>query len=67
MLTSKRGPQNLLELLPDVFTLEEARRVRLQQGLSAENTKKMVNNWKSRDYVTQISDISFQKCDKYKR
>ena len=67
MPTSKRGPQNLLELLPDVFTLEEARRVRLQQGLSAENTKKMVNNWKSRDYVTQISDISFQKCDKYKR
>ena len=67
MPTSKRGPQNLLELLPDVFTLDEARRVRLQQGLSAENTKKMVNNWKSRDYVTQISDISFQKCDKYKR
>ncbi|MBO4673440.1 MAG: hypothetical protein J5616_03735, partial [Bacteroidaceae bacterium] len=57
----KRGPRNLLELLPDTFTLEDAMRVRRQEGLDTQNTIKMVRNWKSRNYVTQISDISFQK------
>ena len=57
----RRGPRNLLELLPDEFTIDDARRVRQQQGLDAANTRKMLNNWKSRGYVTQISDISFQK------
>ena len=56
-----RGPRNLLELLPNEFTLDDARRVRQQQGLDTANTSKMVRNWKSRKYVTQISDISFQK------
>ena len=56
-----RGPRNLLELLPNEFTLDDARRVRQQQGLDTANTLKMVRNWKSREYVTQISDISFQK------
>ena len=60
----KRGPRNLLELLPEVFTLEDAKRVRRQEGLDTENTIKMVRNWKSRNYVTQISDISFQKSKK---
>ena len=56
-----RGPRNLLEMLPDTFTIEDAKRVRRQQGLYAENAIKMVRNWKSRNYVYQISDISFQK------
>ena len=59
--TSKRGPQSLLDLLPDVFTVEDARLVRIKMGMDTENTTKMVRNWKSRGYVTQISDISFQK------
>lgn len=29
----RRGPRNLLELLPDTFTVEDAVRVRQQQGL----------------------------------
>ncbi|MBO4613014.1 MAG: hypothetical protein J5671_07605 [Bacteroidaceae bacterium] len=59
----RRGPRNLLELLGDTFTLDDARRVRRQQGLDTDivKTAKMINNWKSRGYVTQISDISFQK------
>ncbi|MBQ5937800.1 MAG: hypothetical protein IJL50_08175 [Bacteroidaceae bacterium] len=58
-----RGPRNLLELLPDEFTLEDAKRVRMQQGLGNEGRRcqRMLSNWKSRGYVTQISDISFQK------
>ena len=60
--TGTRGPRNLLELLPDTFTIEDAKKVRRLQGLNTQNTLKMVRNWKSRNYVTQISDISFQKA-----
>ena len=60
-----RGPRNLLELLPDEFTIEDAKRVRQQEGLNTLNTAKMVRNWKSRGYVTQISDISFHKSSKF--
>ena len=60
-----RGPRNLLELLPDEFTLDDAKRVRQQQGLSSANAAKMVRNWKSRKYVTQISDISFKKASRF--
>ena len=60
-----RGPRNLLELLPEAFTIEDARRVRRQQGMDTEHTVKMLRNWKSRGYVTQISDISFQKVKKF--
>ena len=59
--TSKRGPQSLLALLPAEFTVEDARRVRLQQGMDAEHTITMIRNWKSRHFVYQISDISFKK------
>ena len=43
------------------FTVEDARRVRLQQGMDAEHTLTMIRNWKSRHFVYQISDISFKK------
>ena len=58
-----RGPRNLLELLPDEFTLEDARRVRLQQGLSNEGRKcrNMISQWVSRHYVLQMTDDSFKK------
>ena len=64
--TSKRGPQSLLALLPAEFTVEDARRVRLQQGMDAEHTLTMIRNWKSRHFVNQISDISFRKSGKGK-
>ena len=56
-----RGPRNLLELLPDVFTLEDAKRVRLKQGMGTEKTGNMVSTWKKRHYVVQMADGSFQK------
>jgi len=59
--TSKRGPQSLLDFLPEEFTIEDAKKVRIKRGMDAENAVKMVRNWKSRNYVTQISDISFKK------
>ena len=64
--TSKRGPQNLLVFLPETFTVEDAKRVRLQQGFNNDGDSciKMIRNWKSRHYVYQISDISFKKASK---
>ena len=50
-----RGPRNLLELLPDVFTLDDAKRVRQQQGISNEGYSaiRMIRTWINRDYVIQ--------------
>ena len=60
-----RGPRNLLELLPDEFTVEDAKRVRLQQGMKTDNTGKMVSQWKSRGYVLQLTVDSFKKATKF--
>jgi hypothetical protein len=62
-----RGPRNLLELLPDVFTLDDAKRVRQQQGMSNENRmcQKMISQWLYRKYVLQITDYSYQKNEKF--
>ena len=62
--TSKRGPQNLLDYLPETFTTEDAKRVRIQHGMDTEHTSTMIRTWKSRKYVCQISDISFKKVTK---
>ena len=56
-----RGPRNLLELLPDTFTIEDAKRVRQQQGKGTEQAGNMVSTWKKRHYVVQMADGSFQK------
>ena len=58
-----RGPRNLLELLPDEFTLEDAKRVRRTQGMSTEDRKcrHMITQWVFRGYVSQITDYSFCK------
>ena len=55
------GPRNLLELLPDEFTLDDAKRVRMQEGMGTEKTIKMIRNWMNRGYVTQNSEFSFKK------
>ena len=61
---TKRGPRNLLELLPDVFTIADARRVRQQQGLSNEKGKceGMIRQWLFRKYALRVTDYSFKKC-----
>ena len=58
-----RGPRNLLELLPDEFTLEDAKRVRQQQGMGndAHKAMKMIRTWMNRGYVIQNTEYSFQK------
>ena len=47
----KRGPQNLLDLLPDIFTREEAQQMRHRQGITTGNLNTMLATWKSRKYI----------------
>jgi hypothetical protein len=61
-----RGPRNLLEQLPDEFTLEQAKQVRQGQGMDTRRTKLMIRNWINRGYVIQYSEFSFLKSEKYK-
>ena len=65
--TSKRGPQSLLELLPDEFTIEDAANVRRKMGMEAGQARHMITVWMNRHHVYQISDISFKKANKLKK
>ena len=62
--TSKRGPQSLLDLLPEEFSLEDAKRVRQQKGLSNEGYHciKMIRTWVNRGYLIQNTEYSFKKA-----
>ena len=64
--TSKHGPQSLLDLLPEDFTLEDAKRVRLKMGLSNEGKKcsNMIRQWQHRNYVLQLTVDSYKKVSK---
>ena len=57
---SRRGPQNLLTLLPEVFSRDDADRIRKQEGLGSKGTAKMISQWKSRGYILQLTVDSFQ-------
>ncbi len=62
-----RGPQNMLELLPDEFTLEDAKQVRISCGKDAKKALSMVRNWVNRKYVIQYSVFSFKKSEKFRK
>ena len=47
----QRGPRNLLDLLPEVFTYEEAGLMRQRQGIWTGTLGKMIFNWKARGYI----------------
>ena len=46
-----RGPQNLLDLLPEVFTREEAGALRTRVGVRGGSLTHMLNNWRQRGYI----------------
>ena len=62
VLTSKHGPQSLLDLLPATFTIEDARRIRTHRGMAIEKTGNMISTWKKRHYVVQMADGSYKKA-----
>lgn len=50
----KNGPNNLLSLLPDVFTRAEATRMRQREGLTTGTTQQMLDTWKHRKYIEPV-------------
>ena len=68
----RRGPQNLLDLLPDVFTRDEAMQMRIRQGIVHGNLTNMLSTWKKRKYIEPVGDTDtvggvqrFAKTDNY--
>ena len=49
--SNRRGPRNLLDLLPEVFTREEAGLLRQSQGIRSGSLSFMLSNWKKRGYI----------------
>ena len=46
-----KGPTNLLDQLPEVFTREEANAMRQRVGIRSDSLRQMLNNWKRRGYI----------------
>ena len=51
-----KGPQNLLDLLPDTFTREEAGQMRQHQNIRRGSLKAMLSNWKQRGYIVEMGE-----------
>ena len=65
----KNGPRNLLDLLPDEFTRDEAQQMRHRQGIRQGNAQAMLDNWRKRGYIEVVGeakpkDISTQRFTK---
>ena len=58
---NRPGPQNLLDLLPEVFTREEAGMLRQRQGIRTGNLTYMLSNWKKRGYIEIYGEEMAQK------
>ena len=74
--TSKRGPQNLLDLLPDVFTREEVQLLRQKLGMERGSLKAMLSAWRQRGYIelygeemphSELNQQRYEKTDFYLR
>ena len=67
--TDKRttpGPRNLLDLLPDEFTTREAENIRQQMDMTLQGTRNMLDQWKHRGYILQLTNDSYMKSENYK-
>ena len=62
------NPQNLLAMLPTVFTREEAAQLRQRVGISQGNLAQMLANWKHRGYIEPYgepsTDLKYQQYTK---
>ena len=52
----RRGPQNLLDLLPDEFTRQEAQGLRQRLGIRTGSLCSMLGTWKHRGYIENGND-----------
>lgn len=65
--SSKRGPQNLLQILPDNFTAAQLLAIRLEHGLDAKGTDMMIRQWLHRNYIRRAYQYTGKRdsCDSY--
>ena len=63
--SSKRGPQNLLQILPDDFTAAQLLAIRLEHGLDAKGTDMMIRQWLHRKYIRRVYQYTGKRdsCD----
>ena len=69
---SKRGPQNLLQILPDSFTAAQLLAIRLEHGLDAKGTNMMIRQWLHRNYIRRAYQYtgkrdSCDSCDSFEK
>ena len=60
------GRQNLLDLLADEFSTRDAENVRVKQGMDTKGTRNMLNQWKHRGYILQMTNDNYKKSENYK-
>ena len=65
--TKNKGPQNLLDLLPEIFTLEEAGTMRQRIGIQQGSLGQMLSNWKFRGYIEPYGEVFNKKDSKRQR
>ena len=56
-----KGPQNLLDLLPEIFTREEANSLRQRMGIQSDSLRQMLFNWRKRGYIAIYGEEMPQK------
>jgi hypothetical protein len=61
---SKHGPRNMLELLPDEFTLTDLANVRFNQGKDREGSSNQIYQWVHRGLVLHLTDDRYKKVPK---
>ena len=52
--SSKRGPSNMLQLLPNEFSYQQAEQLRSDLGLDAMGTRRMIATWVFRKYIVKV-------------
>ena len=67
--SSKRGPQNLLQILPDSFTAAQLLAIRLEHGLDAKGTDIMIRQWLHRNYIRRAYQYTGKRdsCDSFEK
>ena len=67
--SSKRGPQNLLQILPDNFTAAQLLAIRLEHGLDAKGTDMMIRQWMHRNYIRRAYQYTGKRdsCDSFEK
>ena len=67
--SSKRGPQNLLQILPDNFTAAQLLAIRLEHGLDAKGTDMMIRQWLHRNYIRRAYQYTGKRdsCDSFQK